>query len=158
MKTILSGVMTLAIAFSSVLLMVPTTVAGPAKDGVPDISLADLKQAIADKAVTLIDCNGSASYAKGHIPGAIDFETAKAALADKLPKEKAALVVAYCGGPMCGAYKAGAEAATKLGYTNVKHFSAGIKGWKAADEKIETADQCPKGGPAKGSGGCCKAK
>ena len=158
MKTILSGVMTLAIAFSSGLLMVPTTVAGQAKAGVPDISLADLKQAIADKAVTLIDCNGSASYAKGHIPGAIDFETAKEALADKLPKEKAALVVAYCGGPMCMAYKAGAEAAAKLGYTNVKHFSAGIKGWKAAGEKTETADLCPKCGQGKGCGDCCKAK
>jgi rhodanese-related sulfurtransferase len=37
---------------------------------------------------------------------------------------------------MCGACKAGAEAAAQLGYTNVKHFSAGIKGWKAADEKV----------------------
>jgi rhodanese-related sulfurtransferase len=160
MKTILSGVMTLALAFSSGLLMAQTadTGAGQAKAGVPDISLADLKQAIADKAVTLLDCNGSASYAKGHIPGAINFETAKTALADKLPKEKSALVVAYCGGPMCNAYKAGAVAAAKLGYTNVKHFSGGISGWKAADEKIETADLCPMCDPSKGSGGCCKAK
>jgi rhodanese-related sulfurtransferase len=106
---------------------------------VPDISLADLKQAITDKTVVLLDCNGSKSYANGHIPGAIDFETAKAELAKKLPTDKTALVVAYCGGPKCGAYKAGAEAATKLGYTNVKHFSAGISGWKDAGEKIEAA-------------------
>jgi len=160
MKTILYGVMALALAFSSVLLMTQTAAAGEeqAKAGVPDISLADLKQAIADKTVTLLDCNGSASYAKGHIPGAINFATAKTALADKLPKEKSALVVAYCGGPMCGAYKAGAEAATKLGYTNVKHFSAGIKGWKAAEEKVETADLCPKCEQPKGAADCCKAK
>lgn len=158
MKTILCGVLTLALALSSGILMVPTAVAGEeqAKDKVPDISLADLKQAIADKTVTLLDCNGSASYAKGHIPGAINFATAKTALADKLPKEKSALVVAYCGGPQCGAYKAGAEAATKLGYTNVKHFAGGLKGWKAAEEKLETADACPKCGQAKGSGDCCK--
>ena len=140
MKTIICGVMTLALAFSSGLLTAQTAAAGEEKDGVPDISLADLKQAIADKAVTLLDCNGSASYAKGHIPGAIDFETAKTALADKLPKDKTALVVAYCGGPSCGAYKAGAEAASKLGYTNVKHFSGGIKGWKGANEKLATAE------------------
>jgi rhodanese-related sulfurtransferase len=160
MKTILSGVMTLALAFSSGLLMAPTTAAGEdqAKAGVPDIGLADLKQAIADKTVTLLDCNGSASYAKGHIPGAINFETAKTALADKLPKEKSALVVAYCGGPMCGAYKAGAVAAAKLGYTNVKHFAGGISGWKEAGEKTETADLCPMCGQVKGSGDCCKAK
>jgi hypothetical protein len=33
-------------------------------------------------------------------------------------------------------------AAAKLGDTNVKHVSGGIKGWKAADETLETADQC----------------
>jgi rhodanese-related sulfurtransferase len=160
MKTILCGVMTLALACSSGLLTARAadTGADTAKAAAPDIGLADLKQAIADKAVTLLDCNGSASYAKGHIPGALNFETAKAALADNLPKEKSALVVAYCGGPMCGAYKAGAEAAAKLGYTNVKHFSAGIKGWKEAGEKVETSDLCPKCGPNNGSGDCCKAK
>jgi rhodanese-related sulfurtransferase len=107
---------------------------------VPDISLTDLKKAIADKNVVLVDCNGSKSYANGHIPGAIDFEVAKDTLAQSLPKDKAALVVAYCGGSKCGAYKAGADAATKLGYTNVKHFSGGISGWKTAGEKVEAAD------------------
>ncbi|MEZ5387081.1 MAG: rhodanese-like domain-containing protein [Prosthecobacter sp.] len=103
----------------------------------PDISIADLKQAIADKTVTVIDVNGSASYANGHVPGAIDFGTSKADLASKLPADKGALVVAYCGGPKCSAYKAAANAASQLGYTNVKHLSAGISGWKAANEALE---------------------
>jgi len=127
------------------------------KTAVPDIGLAELKQAIADKAVVLIDCNGSKSYAKGHIPGAIDFESAGSDLAAKLPKDMSALVVAYCGGPKCLAYKAGAEAATKLGYTNVKHLSAGITGWKQAGEQVETAALCGKCGQIKGSAVCCKA-
>jgi len=123
-----------------------TTAAGvpEAKIVVPDISLADLKQAITDKAVTLLDCNGSKSYAEGHIPGAVDYEGAKADLAKKMPTDKAALVVAYCGGPKCLAYKAGADAATKLGYTNVKHFAGGISGWKEAGEKCETTALSPK--------------
>ena len=111
-----------------------------AAKGVPEISLDDLKKAVAEKKVVLIDCNGSESFAKGHIPGAIDFEAAKADLAKLLPPDKTALVVAYCGGPKCGAYKAGAEAATKLGYTNVKHFAGGISGWQKAGEKMETAE------------------
>jgi rhodanese-related sulfurtransferase len=117
-----------------------TSVPKAAKDkiDVPDISLQELKDAITEKKIVLIDCNGSDSYAKGHIPGAIDFEADKAELAGKLPEDKAVLVVAYCGGPKCRAYKAGADAAMKLGYTNVKHFSAGISGWKAAGEKLET--------------------
>jgi rhodanese-related sulfurtransferase len=103
----------------------------------PDISIADLKQAIADKKVTVIDVNGAASYKNGHVPGAVSFAEAKADLASKLPADKNALVVAYCGGPQCSAYKAAANAASSLGYTNVKHLSAGISGWKAAGESLE---------------------
>ena len=102
----------------------------------PDISIADLKQAIAEKKVTIIDVNGAASYQAGHVPTAIDFATQGANLASVLPADKGALVVAYCGGPQCSAYKAAANAASQLGYTNVKHLSAGISGWKAAKEPL----------------------
>lgn len=117
--------------------------AGASEDkGYPDISHADLKAAIASNGVTLLDCNGSESYAKGHIPGALDFSATKESLAGKLPADKNALIVSYCGGPKCGAYKAGAEAATGLGYTNVKHFSSGLSGWKESGEKTAVpADQ-----------------
>lgn len=103
----------------------------------PDISIADLKQAIADKKVTVIDVNGAASYKAGHVPSAVDFATQGTSLASVLPADKGALVVAYCGGPQCNAYKAAANKASELGYTNVKHLSAGISGWKAAKEKLE---------------------
>jgi rhodanese-related sulfurtransferase len=105
----------------------------------PDISIADLKTAIADKKVVVIDVNGASSYAAGHVPGAINFAEAKADLASKLPADKGALVVAYCGGPSCSAYKAAANKAAELGYTNVKHLSAGISGWKKAGEATEAA-------------------
>ena len=105
----------------------------------PDITITDLKKAIADKKVTVIDVNGSDSFKAGHVPTAIDFDAASDKLADKLPKDKNALVVAYCGGPSCGAYKAAATKAKELGYTNVKHLSAGISGWKQAGEKTEAA-------------------
>ena len=103
----------------------------------PDISIADLKVAIAEKKVTVIDVNGSDSFTAGHVPSAIDFESKGATLAAALPSDKAALVVAYCGGPSCNAYKAAAKKAAALGYTNVKHLSAGISGWKTAGEALE---------------------
>ncbi len=108
-----------------------------AGDKYPDITHDELKQAISEKKVTLIDVNGSSSYKAGHIPGAIDFATAKSDLAAKLPADKDALVVAYCGNEQCGAYAAGAKAAKELGYTNVKHYSKGIAGWKDAGEKTQ---------------------
>lgn len=103
----------------------------------PDISINELKKAIQDKKVTVIDVNGTESWQKGHIPSAIDFEASEEKLAQVLPKDKNALVVAYCGGPKCMAYQAAAKAATKLGYKNVKHLSAGISGWKEAGEKTD---------------------
>lgn len=103
----------------------------------PDISIADLKVAIAEKKVTVIDVNGSDSYAAGRVPSAIDFEAKGAELEKLLPADKGALVVAYCGGPSCNAYKAAAKKAAALGYTNVKHLSAGISGWKKAGETLE---------------------
>jgi rhodanese-related sulfurtransferase len=103
----------------------------------PDISVADLKKAIADKKAVVIDVNGSDSWKAGHVPTALDFEAVKESLKDKLPADKSTLVVAYCGGPRCNAYTAAANAAKELGYTNVKHLSAGISGWKKAGEKTE---------------------
>ena len=105
----------------------------------PDVTFADIEYAIAEKKVTVIDVNGSKSYNKGHIPTAINFDEHENNLAAVLPKDKDALIVAYCGGPRCKAYKDAASAAEKLGYKNVKHLSAGIAGWKEAGEKMEKA-------------------
>jgi len=106
----------------------------------PDISITDLKAAVAAKNATVIDVNGSKSYRAGHIPGALDYSDVKGDLAKSLPADKSALVVAYCGGPKCMAYKKAAQAAKELGYTNVKHLSAGISGWKEAGEQVESAN------------------
>ncbi len=103
----------------------------------PDISIAELKKAIADKKVVVIDVNGSESFKSGHIPSAVNFADVKGDLASVLPKEKDALVVAYCGGPSCNAYTRAANVAAQLGYTNVKHLSAGISGWLQAKENTE---------------------
>jgi rhodanese-related sulfurtransferase len=102
-----------------------------------DITIPELKKAIAGKSVTVIDVNGSDSYKAGHIPTAVDFGKDGAALEKSLPANKGALVVAYCGGPKCKAYQAAAKKAKELGYTNVKHLSAGISGWKDAGEPTE---------------------
>jgi rhodanese-related sulfurtransferase len=102
-----------------------------------DISHDQLKAALAAGTVTAIDVNGSESYAEGHIPGALNYEAVKADLAAKLPADKGALIVAYCGGPRCTAYRQAYDAAVALGYTNVKHYSGGISGWEEKGEKTE---------------------
>ena len=108
----------------------------------PDISIKELKKAITDKKVIVIDVNGTASFSKGHIPTAIDYTAKKDELGKLLEsKDKDTLVVAYCGGPTCNAYKQGADKAKELGFKNVKHLSAGISGWMQAGEKTEKAKE-----------------
>jgi rhodanese-related sulfurtransferase len=48
-----------------------------------------------------------------------------------LPEDKGTLVIPYCGSPKCAAWTEAADYVAKLGYTNIKHYSAGIKGWLA---------------------------
>lgn len=103
----------------------------------PAISHDELVKAIESKSATIIDVNGTESYHQGHIPGALDYAAVKGDLASKLPADKSALIVAYCGSERCNAYKRAAKVATDLGYTNVKHYAGGIAGWKAANGTIE---------------------
>lgn len=112
-----------------------TAFAGPSQIG--SISHDELNAAIAARKVTVIDVNGTSSFKSGRIPGAIDYAAHKNNLAAALPKDKSALVVAYCGSEKCGAYKAAANAAIALGYTNVKHYSPGIAGWKSSGAPLE---------------------
>jgi rhodanese-related sulfurtransferase len=128
---------------------------GADSKGFPRISHEDLKAALASKSITLLDCNGSESYAQGHIPGAVNFETVKKDLAAKLPADHKALIVAYCGGEKCGAWRAAAEAADALGYTDIRCYSAGIKGWKSAGESVETVQNSPSAPPVCGVCGVC---
>ena len=102
-----------------------------------DISIKEVNQLADSKSAVIIDVNGDESFKAGHVPGALDFAAIKDKLAASLPEKKEALIVAYCGNPKCGAYLKAAKAAQKLGYTNIKHMSAGISGWKAAGMKTE---------------------
>jgi rhodanese-related sulfurtransferase len=125
------------LTFCAAALVAAVTYAGEYKE----ITIDELKSDLAAKKVTLLDANGTETWTEGHIPGAIDFAANQKKLASLLPKDKHALVVAYCGGPKCKAYEAAAKAAEKLGYTNIRHLTAGISGWKDAGEKTEAGSK-----------------
>jgi rhodanese-related sulfurtransferase len=111
-----------------------TSLAAFAADKYPSITTDQLKQAIAEKKVVLLDANGTDTYKAGHIPGALDFDKVEKDLAAKLPKDKGALIVAYCGDENCPAYAFAADKAKELGYTNIKHYAPGIAGWKKTEK------------------------
>ena len=105
----------------------------------PEISVTDVNSLVGSKSAVIIDVNGTDSYNAGHVPGALNYAAIEDHLAASLPKDKNATIVAYCANPKCGAYTRAATAAQKLGYTNVKHMTAGIAGWKEAGMKTEAA-------------------
>lgn len=102
-----------------------------------EISFEELDAVVKSQGAVLLDANGTDSFREGHIPGALDFEAVAEGLQTRLPDDKAALVVAYCGGPSCGAWKKAAEAVAALGYENVRHFKGGMSGWKEAEGAVE---------------------
>jgi len=125
MKKISAVLMTLVLAVS--------VFAGEYKE----ISVKDARKLVDGKKAVFLDANGTDSFKKGRIPGALDFEVVKSSLAGSLPKDKNATIVAYCGGPKCRAYEAAAKAASDLGYKNIRHLVAGISGWKDAGQPVE---------------------
>lgn len=103
-----------------------------------EISQQVLAKMVRSGKVAVIDANGTKSWKDGHIPGAIDYHgCSEAQLKQKLPKDKTATIIAYCGGPGCNAWKDAATKVKKLGYTNIKHFRGGLVGWMKAGKKLE---------------------
>lgn len=82
--------------------------------------------------VTIVDSRpGARKYDKGHIPGAINIpERTFDKMAGKLPKDKASMLIFYCGGLKCMLSHKSAFKAEKLGYTNIKVYAEGYPDWK----------------------------
>ena len=97
---------------------------------------ADL--AAGDPPYTVVDVRGAASYARGHIPGAVNAPSGAidAATAASLPD---GLLVVYCWGPGCnGAQKAGAALAGHG--RQVKEMLGGFEYWIREGHPVEGTD------------------
>jgi rhodanese-related sulfurtransferase len=71
-------------------------------------------------------------YDPGHIPGAINIPDSKFdQMAGSLPQDKGTLLIFYCGGVECMLSHNSAFKAEKLGYTNIRVYSAGSPDWAA---------------------------
>lgn len=77
----------------------------------------------------VFDNNSQERYAKGHVPTA-KWVSYDAVTADKLPTDKTAELVFYCGSEQCSACHKAAKVAISLGYSNVAIMPEGIAGWE----------------------------
>jgi len=115
-----------------------------ARSGPVSVSTAFVKKLIDEKAgYMLIDARPKRVADKGMVPTAINIsDTEFDKNVDKLPADKATLLIYYCGGLECVLSDKSADKARKLGYTNVVTYPPGYPEW----EKVHGA------GPAVASG------
>jgi len=80
----------------------------------------------------LYDARPGKRFGGGHVPSAKSAFPKDQDFLSKLPEDKSALVVFYCGGPTCPFTGVAVKQAQAAGYTNLKGFQAGLPGWKKA--------------------------
>ena len=103
------------------------------------ITRNELRAAIEEGGVTVVDALGGEYYARQHLPGAVplieaDVEREAATL---LP-DKHAAIVTYCSNPACPNSQRVADRLTALGYTNVRKYRDGIEDWVGAGLPTES--------------------
>ena len=97
------------------------------------ITRDQLRSAIDDGTVTVIDALPAVPYSQRHIPDALNLvvEDAATKSSDLLP-DKSATIVTYSTNAACGRGEALAERLEKLGYTDVRVYHDGIEDWVGA--------------------------
>jgi len=89
------------------------------------------------KSIILDARKGSKWDDKERVPGArgMSLKSSDAEILSQLPNKKAKIVT-YCGSPKCPMSAMLAKRLKDLGYINVSEYTNGIKGWKAAGNKV----------------------
>ena len=88
--------------------------------------------------VQIIDSRPTArKYDPGHIPTALSIPDSQFdKLVDKLPQDKATLLIFYCDGLECMLSHNSAFRAEKLGYSNIRVYAAGFPDWIKAGHTV----------------------
>lgn len=82
----------------------------------------------ADPGFVLIDARSPASYAQGHVPGAVNIPHGKIIASRMSVYPEGTLFVTYCAGPHCNGAARAALRLARLG-RSVKLMAGGITGW-----------------------------
>jgi rhodanese-related sulfurtransferase len=80
----------------------------------------------------LFDARPGKRFGAAHVPGARSAFPKDEDFLSKLPADKNALLVFYCGGPTCPYTGVAVKKAQEAGYTRLRGFQAGLPGWKKA--------------------------
>jgi rhodanese-related sulfurtransferase len=104
------------------------------------ISVTDVASRLgnAEHPVAVFDANHRETFDQHHVPGAtwVHYDSVTA---ETLPADHATSLVFYCANEQCEASHVAANTAAELGFTDVSVMGAGIEGWVAAGQPVETA-------------------
>ena len=90
------------------------------------ITREELRQAMADGDVTVVETLRAEHFAQRHLPGAIHIHFE--AIREKAPEllgDKDTAIVTYCSNPECRNSEIAADQLTAMGYTDVRKYAAG---------------------------------
>jgi rhodanese-related sulfurtransferase len=108
-------------------------------DEIPQIGRDELRAKIENgEKFVLIDALAPMSYARSHLPGAINLplEWVDERAPRRIPELHTEIVV-YCIDAECDSSVLVAERLRRLGYTNVRHYLEGKADWTAAELPLE---------------------
>lgn len=99
-----------------------------------------LRTAIDNQTVVVVDALPAAPYRRRHIPGALNLveDDAYTKAPDLLPDTNATIVT-YSTDAACGRGEALAERLRQLGYADVRIYHEGIEDWVAAGLPVQTS-------------------
>lgn len=104
------------------------------------ISVSDVAARIAapDANIAVFDANHRETFVEHHVPGAtwVHYDEVTA---ETLPADHATSLVFYCANEQCEASHVAANSAVDLGFSDVSVMGAGIQGWIASGQAVETA-------------------
>lgn len=108
-------------------------------EGADTISVEQAQQAHVN-GVLFVDVRSPRQFAKRHIPGALNLYIKEAFTEQILIKyvDKQMPFVIYCNGAHCSLSSKAARKAVSWGFTGVKYFREGARGWRLAGNQLET--------------------
>ena len=107
----------------------------------PPVTISELRAALDDESIVVIDAQGPGGYERAHIPGAIDFDLdAIAAQASRHLGDSDRRAVLYCTDRDCLGAEFVGTLLVEAGYTNLGRYPDGIAGWKEAGLTTNSVD------------------
>lgn len=98
-----------------------------------DVGYDELRQAVSDGGVTVVDVREPHEFAGGHIPGAINLPLSRFQ-PDQIPPGKPPVLICQAGARSARAL---AQALT-AGVADARHYPGGMSGWRARGGDVTT--------------------